>query len=239
MRMDRLRTWLGRPEDGSLRIELAYDGVAGLEPIADWTRKDLDADVDDVAGSIIEQMQDNANTQEGQRKYVPFALRWLGEGGAPLKTARHRVRPKAPEDGEDAKDELDVVSVGSSRAQADYQVWIKELMRALLAKDQAINDAYRTVLQANKDTIAMLSAQAERAFKVVENQRSERMEDRPPAEITTEQREESRIRIQAWEKLIELMPEASSLALNAIAAKILPPVPADADAPTNGHAKAS
>jgi len=242
MTPDRLRGWLKRPMDGTLRLQLCHDALTGLEPIADWSREEIEKDADDLATSIIEQTQEHANAQDDTgRKYVTFALRWLGDNDRVLKDTRHRVKPSPVPDDEAGSwsDLAPGVTAADARA-LSQEVWIKELLRALLDKDRQLNEAYKTSLQANKETIAQLSAQSQKAFKLLEEQRAERHQDQDDnvatvVEVTPEQREESRVRTKAWETLNGLLPEIGELAILAATKKLMPPKKADEKTtPTNG-----
>lgn len=245
MTPDRIRGWLKRTPAGAERLQLCYETKAGPQVLCDWTRSEIEAmeadeHSEDLADLITSQSQEHADAAGVACK---FPLRWLGSNDRALRNTNHHAKP-TPIEEEDP--------LGAARAEVEAspmspssgpwaEAMVKELCRALLDKDRALNEAYKTSLEANEKTIGMLQAQSELSFKLVGELRTQ-VADMAPTELSSEQKEETLQRAKAWEKLIDMMPDAGELLINAVASKLLPEDTPSEDPPEqpsgsgNGHA---
>lgn len=244
MRMDKMRAWVGRPPRGAERLQLCWDGPAVLEPLSDWTIEEMQAmqhaGEEDIADTINSLAQEHCDAQPCGNVRSTYKLRWVGSNDRVLRVVQHHIR-QTPREEDDplgaalAEQQTPSETRGGGDRGLFYEAMVKELARALLDKDRAMNEAYKTSLTANQRTIEMLVAQAEASFKLVGELRAEvtDLQAQKP-EVMSEARElEALRRAQAWEKILAMLPEATQLGMHVLASKL---GAAGETAAPNGHA---
>lgn len=262
MRIDKMAAWIRRSVAGSERLQLCWEGPTQLETLTDWTfpeMKSMAEGGEEIAETICTMAQEHCDAQDPGRVRTKYVLRWIGSDSRVLRSTMHHVQP-TPANEEDplgaamarVMDDMrlatDEDGGGTVRSQAPmfYEAMIKELGRALLDKDRAMNEAYKTALNANQRTIDMLTAQVEAYFRQLSAMRAELLElQGPQPEVMSEaQAHESMKRAEAIDKLMGFMPEFTETLMHLASAKLLATLePADGakgEAPQpNGHAGAT
>lgn len=230
MRIDKMRAWVGRPVAGAERLQLCWDGPVVLEPLSDWTLEEMTTMTeagDDLADTINSLAQEHCDAQPSGNVRSTYKLRWVGTNDRVLRVVQHHIRqtPREEEDPLGAalaeQGTPTETRLGGDRSPF-YEAMVKELARALLEKDRAMNEAYKTSLTANERTIGMLVAQAEASFKLVGELRAEvtDLQAQKP-EVLSEARElEAMKRAQAWDKVLAILPEATQLGMHVLATKL-------------------
>lgn len=244
MRIDKMRAWVGRPATGAERLQLGWDGPALLEPLADWTFDEMRTMAEageDLADTIQSIAQEHCDAQADASRCT-YKLRWIGSNDRVLRVAQHHVRPTPREEddplGAALAEQTPTETRGGGSQGLFYEAMVKELARALLDKDRAMNEAYKTSLAANQKTIEMLVAQAEASFKLVGELRAEvtDLQEHKPQVVTEAEQLEAMRRAQAWDKVLAILPEATQLGMHVLATKL--GAADESPAAPNGHAGA-
>lgn len=225
MTPDRLRGWLRKPAHGAKRVQLSVESSAGtLQPIADWTREDIDAQATgpqpeaepetqdaDIAAELLAQCQEYTNSLEEKQR---FTIAWMGKGDRVLRSITHLCKPTL--EGDD----------GVSATISDATI-IRELLTSLNNKDKRIDEILSTFTNAYKATIEMKSASEDELSKRLVAARkklpdaTEVTAEIVPRELTPEEAEESRRRAAALQTLTDKLPEFFDLAIAALAQRFL------------------
>ncbi len=211
MTPDRIRGWLDRIPAGSKTVILNADAVTGLQEIGSWARKeveDLHGHADgDVADFITQAAQEFANG-EGETKQLKFLIQWKGTKKGALRTATHWATAKA------AETEEGIVAPGISDATI-----IRDLLKALSAKDKVLMDALTISTGAYEKTIGMLSGRLDLVYKELDENTS----NPPPlpVELTEQEQAESAQRQEAMGILMDKAPDLFDLGMTVLTDYVL------------------
>jgi len=218
MTPDRIAGWLRHRPAGSTRLELSFDGLTGLTPVAEWEREELDGgNVNEaqLASQIVDQSQE---WTDGEGEDCKFLLRWMSQSktGRAIKVTTHRCKPTPTE-------EVNAPTAG------DQAAWVAAMVaqnqqqaKQLLDMAKQVAASTNTMQQAYERTIQMLGAQNETLHRILQERSLQ-----PPTsqELSDEQRAESLQRAEALKTLTDRLPDVLELGLAAAARKLLPDVP--------------
>lgn len=217
MTPEKLRSWLRHKPAGATRVQIVQDGPTGVQVIADWERDELETletPEQDVAQAMIEQAQDFCD-MEGEA--CKFLVRWIGTRDRPLKVVTHRAKPRPEDEGGTVVD----------RSAISDATIIRDLLRHLETQQKHLASSLGTILDANRKTLDLMSAQQESMAKQLAELRAS--EQAPARDASPEEREESIQRAKALEALTAKLPEAIDLGIAAVANRFLAPAPPGED----------
>lgn len=227
MTPERIRGFLKKVPSGAKGVELLVEVIgAGIVPIADWHKEDVEElkaepSDSDLTSLIMEQAQEYTDAEQQAQK---FLIRWRGKNGKPARTMTHRVSPVVRE-GEEAP------------AISDASI-IRDLLKSIEAKDTHIATTLRTSTAAYEQTIKMLTSQLEQAYTTIADKKKETEAPLVTAvhEATDEEKEVSAQQANALKVLSDQIPSITELVLAIVADKVLSTAggASDDDASGNG-----
>lgn len=211
MTPERLDLWIHKVVPGGRSLTLVHEQALGQGlTVASWTREDVDdakerALVPSIAAQLLEAAQDHADSvQEACR----FVIQWVNDAGRPLRSLVHRVQPERR------------AELGEGAAFADAvspNAIIGQLLSHVSGQQKVINGSIGVVLSAYERAMhmqqAMMKAQAEllQAHMLEGPTRSRRSES---------SEELDRMKIRAFEKLVELGPGVLQMAVGAVMGRV-------------------
>lgn len=183
----RLESWFRRTPPTAAVLELRYDGVAGLQPVARWSRDELERN---AAQMVIDAARDHADDVDGRRHR--FEVVWLDGDGQVLKTKVVRVETI------DDSDKPDPAFV-EPKEERNATGLVSQLMRHAETDRRMHNIAEANLLKFYRD--ALSDARSEIAELRAENKDLRKRWKAAEAKAEGETDAESDARAAAYEKM--------------------------------------
>jgi hypothetical protein len=217
MTPNRLRAWLGRSRHGATSLRVQHDRLGKPHVIKTWPVSELGDDCVDLILSAI------ADYADGLGESVRVAIQVLDDDEDVLATAIHQQSP-AEAHSEDAQ----------HADQVSGNALVSTLLRHIEGQQKVMTGTLLSIFNAFERTLEQQQKMLERQAKQLQQQSDLLVARRDDAsESTEEDRAEAMARGRAWEKVSELLPIVSEMAIAHVRAG---GTSANSNGKANGHA---
>jgi hypothetical protein len=210
MSPDRLRAWIKKRKTGAVQLVLAHEQGLGVRAnVATWSREEVEHAEDptqgasDVVAAIFDAAQDHTDGQNQGK--CTFLLSWQTDGGRILSSTPMYCECS---DKEAKPATSDVIST---------QALIGQLLGHIHDQQKVINGSLGIVLGGQKSTIEGMQATVNMIAAENLDLRRQLQQREEPRQLTAEDLESSKLKLEAMKKLVDMGPDVLKLGLAALA----------------------
>jgi hypothetical protein len=217
MKPERMKSWIVARPTGATRLQLLHDGGLGSHtPVMSWSVADIEnmdspTSPDATVNAVEEAAREHA-TSEGEP--CSYLLQWQAKNGVAIKSVGHKAAPDVDADGAPGVKLPDAMNANRI---------VTELLGHISMQQKTMQQGMVGVLAAYEKALAMQQ-------KVIDSL-AVRVAELPPPQLAAGDNEEvQRLKMIAFQKLIDIGPDVLNLGIHAIA-KSAGMIPAAAPAP--------